>query len=72
MATLEIKAEIKIPRPVNFLVLSDGQKIPLSLVPDEDLKKVGTGYGEALIARKKELGKGRIKKSQEQTLPEKK
>jgi len=66
MATLEIKAEIVIPKVVNFLRLEDGQKIALSMIPDEDLKAVGVQYGENLVARKNELGAGRMKKRKEE------
>lgn len=62
MTAIEIKAEIQVPKAPNFLVMKDGQKIPLSLVPDADLKKIGEQYGEALVAKKKELGAGRMKK----------
>lgn len=54
---LTVKATIEIPRPPNFLRMTDGQSLPLSAVSDDDLREIARLMGERMVERAAEQRK---------------
>lgn len=54
MKKIQIRAEVEVPRVPNFLKMTDGQTLPVSAVPDEDLDRIGVLWIEKLKERAKE------------------
>ena len=54
---IQARAEIEVPRVPNFLLMTDGQKLPLCAVPDEDLRRIGELWTISLLERSKEQKK---------------
>lgn len=52
--TMTVKAAVQVPTVPNFLLLEDGQKLPLSAFSDAGLRGVAKEWGEAMVARKRE------------------
>ena len=53
MPVLKVKADVEIPRVPNFLLTTGGQKLPVSAVPDDDLRGLAKAWGEKLVANAK-------------------
>lgn len=49
MKKITVQAEIKLPTVPNFFILTDGQSIPVSAVPESDLRYIGDLWTTALI-----------------------
>lgn len=56
---ITVKAAICVPRVPNFLIMEDGQKLPLSAVDEEGLRAIGAAWTIDLIARAKEQRAGK-------------
>ncbi len=54
--TIVTKADIEVPRPPNFFIMSVGV-LPVSAVSDDDLREIGAAWTEALIERAAEQRK---------------
>lgn len=54
---ITVSARVEIPRVPNFLLLTDGQKLPVSALDDEGLRAIGAAWTEDLIARAAEQRK---------------
>ncbi len=53
MTLIQVRAKIEVPRVPNF-ILYDGGKFRLGELSDEDLRRIGVAWTEALIARAEE------------------
>lgn len=58
MKTINVTAQVEVPRVPNFLLMSDGQKIPISAVTEEGLEEIGKDWTLALINRAREQRSG--------------
>jgi electron transfer flavoprotein alpha/beta subunit len=52
--TLTVQARVEVPRVPNFLLMTDGQKLPVSAATEDDLRLIGKLWTEALIERARE------------------
>ena len=48
---VDVKAEIELPSLPNFFRLSDGQAIPISALPEAELRRIGRAWTEELVRR---------------------
>lgn len=51
---IEVIAEVEIPRPPNFVRMSDGQSLPISALTGEALDELAEKWREALHKRAQE------------------
>lgn len=51
--TLTVTAEVELPRPPNFMRYQGGT-IPVGDLSDEDLRRIGEAWTEALLQRARE------------------
>lgn len=53
--TVTVTADVRIPRVPNFLLYDDDQKLPLDAVSEEDLRRIGAAWTEALVERSRQM-----------------
>lgn len=54
--TYTIMASVLIPKVPNFLLMEDGQSLPISAVSEGELRAIGAKWIENLVQRAKEQG----------------
>ena len=54
MKTIEVKYSVRIPTvPIYFLLTEDGTTIPISIITEEGLQKIGEEWTKSLILKAK-------------------
>jgi len=52
--SMEVRQEVQIPRPPNFLITQLGATIPIQDMSDEQLRVIGSRYTEQLVSAAQE------------------
>jgi hypothetical protein len=56
MKTIQVTAQVVVPRVPNFLHMADGQILPVEAITEEGLREIGREWTEELIENARKRG----------------